>query len=252
MAGHSKWKQIKRAKGVTDVKRGALFTKLGKEIMQTAKDSGGDPGANFKLRLAIEKARNANMPMENIDRAIKKATGAGGPAIDYTEVMYEGYAHGGAAILCQALTDNKTRTVGEVRNVFSKAGCKMADSGSVSFLFDSKGVISIEAAKDKADELALVAIDLGADDVKVEDELVEVYCQPNDLEKVKKALEQNGFTVQNAEIEMVPKAQVALNADQAERTIKLMDKLEELDDVTKVYTNADFPAEVLEKVNSAA
>lgn len=252
MAGHSKWKQIKRAKGVTDVKRGALFTKLTKEIMQTAKDGGGDPGANFKLRLAIDKARSSNMPMENIDRAIKKGTGVGGPSIDYIEVMYEGYAHGGAAILCQALTDNKTRTVSEVRNVFSKAGCKMADSGSVSFLFDSKGVISIEATKDKADELALIAIDLGADDVKVEEEMVEVYSQPNDLEKVKKALEDHGFKVQNAEIEMVPKAQVPLNADHAERTIKLMDKLEELDDVTRVYTNADFPAEVLEKANSAA
>ena len=151
MAGHSKWKQIKHQKGVTDARRGQLFTKLTREIMQTAREGGGDPAGNFRLRLAIEKARSSNMPMDNIDRAVKKGAGIGGPAVDYVEVTYEGYAPGGAAIICQALTDNKTRTVNEVRNVFSKAGGKMGESGSVGFMFDTKGVIIIEASKEKAE-----------------------------------------------------------------------------------------------------
>ena len=252
MAGHSKWKQIKRAKGVTDAKRGQLFTKLTREIISCVKEGGPDPAGNFRLRLAIEKARASNMPVDNIDRAVKRASGEGGAAVEYIEVAYEGFTPGGAAIICQALTDNKTRTVSEVRSVFSKSAGKMADAGSVGFMFESKGVLSFEVDSRTADELALAAIDLGADDVKIEEGLVDVYMRPEQLEKLRKLLEGKGFKSQSAELDLVPKSLVPLTAAQAEQALRLMDKLEELDDVTKVYTNADFPAEALEKFRSAA
>lgn len=246
MSGHSKWAQIKRQKGANDAKRGQIFTKFGREIMVAARQGGPDPEANFRLRLAIQRAREQNMPLENIERAIKRATGgAEGSALE--ETTYEGYGPSGVALYVEALTDNRNRTVAEVRNVFTRGGGSLGEAGCVGWLFDATGVITIEPAGADGDELALMAIDAGADDVKVEEGYIEVYTQPQSLEAVRKALEKNGVKVTAAEISMVPKTTVPLAEKESLQTLRLMDKLEELDDVQRVYTNADIPDEVLKK-----
>ena len=252
MSGHSKWSQIKRQKGVSDVKRGQLFTKLGREISVAARGGGGaDPEANFRLRLAIQKAREANMPAENVDRAIKRATGgAEGAALE--EITYEGYGPGGTAILIDALTDNRNRTVSEIRSVFTRAGGNLGESGSVSWIFESKGVMTVEPGGKDRDEVALLAIDAGADDVQVEGEAIEVYTQPQDLEKVRKALDESGVTVKESEVVKEPKTTVFLAEKEALQTIRLVERLEELDDVQKVSFNADFEADVAEKLEAAS
>lgn len=244
MSGHSKWSQIKRQKGVADIKRGALFTKLAREIIVAAKQGGGDPDGNFRLRLAVQKARENNMPMDNIERAIRKGTGAeGGGEMD--EVMYEGYGPGGTAILVSALTDNRNRTVSDVRAAFSRGGGRMAEAGSVACQFDNRGVITIDGPKADPDELALLAIDAGAEDFQVEDGTIEIVTAPTDLERVKKALEDQSVAVASAELAMVPKQTVPLSDDDASQTLRLLDRIEDLDDVQRVYTNADFPDAVL-------
>lgn len=244
MSGHSKWSQIKRQKGVADVKRGALFTKLAREIMVAARSGGGDADMNFRLRLAVQKARDSNMPLDNIERAIKKATGGeDGAAME--EVMYEGYGPGGIAVLVEALTDNRNRTVSDVRAAFSRAGGRMAEAGSVAWQFENKGVISIDAAGVDGDEVALNAIDAGAEDVQVDDETIEVTTAPTDLEAVKRSLEAAGTAVANAELSMVAKAMVTISEDDAGSALRLLDRLEDLDDVQRVYSNADFPDSVL-------
>lgn len=251
MSGHSKWSQIKRQKGVADSKRGQLFTKLGREIMVAARQGGGDPDANFRLRLAVQKARDNNMPMENIERAIKKGTGtAEGAAL--TEATYEGYGPGGIAVLLQVVTDNRNRTVADIRNLFVRSGGNLAEAGAVSWNFDNRGVISVDASKADAEELALNAIDAGAEDVKVEDSSVEVYTRPEDLEAVRRALEANRTAIDSAEVAMVPKTTAELDEKTALQALRLLDKLEELDDVQRVYTNADFPEEVMEKYQELA
>ncbi len=244
MSGHSKWSQIKRQKGVADVKRGALFTKLAREIMVAARSGGGDADMNFRLRLAVQKARDNNMPLDNIERAIKKATGGeDGAAME--EAMYEGYGPGGIAVLVEALTDNRNRTVSDVRAAFSRAGGRMAEAGSVAWQFENKGVISIDAAGMDSDEVALNAIDAGAEDVQVDEEAIEVTTAPADLEAVKRALEAAGVAVANAELAMVAKATVPISEDDAGSALRLLDRLEDLDDVQRVYSNADFPDSVL-------
>lgn len=244
MSGHSKWSQIKRQKGVADVKRGALFTKLTREIMVAARSGGGDADMNFRLRLAVQKARDNNMPLDNIERAIKKATGGeDGAAME--EAMYEGYGPGGIAVLVEALTDNRNRTVSDVRAAFSRAGGRMAEAGSVAWQFENKGVISIDAAGMDGDEVALNAIDAGAEDVQVDEEAIEVTTAPADLEAVKRALEAAGVAVANAELAMVAKATVPISEDDAGSALRLLDRLEDLDDVQRVYSNADFPDSVL-------
>jgi len=244
MSGHSKWSQIKRQKGVADVKRGALFTKLAREIMVAARSGGGDADMNFRLRLAVQKARDNNMPLDNIERAIKKATGGeDGAAME--EAMYEGYGPGGIAVLVEALTDNRNRTVSDVRAAFSRAGGRMAEAGSVAWQFENKGVISIDAAGMDGDEVALNAIDAGAEDVQVDEEAIEVTTAPADLEAVKRALEAAGVAVANAELAMVAKATVPISEDDAGSALRLLDRLEDLDDVQRVYSNADFPDSVL-------
>lgn len=249
MSGHSKWSKIKRQKGAADTSRGQLFTKLGREIAIAARQGGGDPESNFRLRLAVQKARDSNMPLDNIDRAIKRATGETS-AQALAEVVYEGYGPGGSAILIRALTDNKNRTSGEIRNVFTRSGGNMAEAGAVAWMFDHKGIITITADKVNPDDLALAAIDVGADDVKVEDNMVEVYTPPNELEAVRKALETRGYKVGSAELSFVPKTPFTVEEKAALQGLKLLDKLESLDDVQHVFTNADFPDDVLEKYRS--
>ena len=246
MSGHSKWSQIKRQKGVADARRGQLFTKLAREISVVVRQGGADPQANFKLRLVVQKARDSNMPLENIDRAIKRASG-GAEGAALSEVTYEGYGPGGSAIVVQVLTDNKNRTVSEVRNILSRGGGNLGEAGCVTWGFDARGVIHIDAAKVNAEEVALFAIDAGADDVKVEGTTVEVITQPHDLEAVRKALESNKIPISSSELSMVPKTLVKLDEKSALQALRLLDKLEELDEVQRVYINADFPDDVVGK-----
>jgi YebC/PmpR family DNA-binding regulatory protein len=244
MAGHSKWKQIKRQKGVTDAKRSQVFTKLGREITVAARHGGPDPEMNPRLRLAIEKAREANMPKENVERAINKGSGESGDAV-LEEIVYEGYGPGGAAIIIETLTDNRNRTVSDIRNAFAKAGGNLGEAGSVAWIFDTRGVITIEANGDDPDDVALRAIDAGAEDVKVDDGAVEVYTQPQSLDDVRRVLTEAGIGVTSAEVMPLPKTTVALDAHKAEQVLRLLDKLDEMDDVQRVASNADFPEEVL-------
>jgi len=250
MSGHSKWSTIKRQKGANDVKRGALFTKLSRDIaLAVQQGGGGDPDMNFRLRLAVDKARNNNMPVDNINRAIKRATGEGGEGIEeFEEVIYEGYGPGGGAILLQALTTNRNRTASDVRSAFSRGGGNLGESGCVAWNFDHLGVIGLEMKdEERGEELVLIAIDAGADDVKLEDDFLEIFTAVDQLQKVQKALENEGVPPDAAQLSMVPKTTIALDDKQAEQTLRLLDTLEDLDDVQKAYTNADFPLEVLER-----
>ena len=250
MSGHSKWSKIKHQKGADDVKRGNLFTKLTREIIIAAREGGGDPGGNFRLRLAVQKARDSNMPLDNIDRAIKKGTGdlEGGSLI---EMVLEGYGPSGMAVLVSALSDNRNRTVQEVRSTFTRHGGSMGESGCVSWIFESRGVININAENVDADELALTAIDLGAEDVQVESGIVEVYTKPDTLEKVRAALEAKNIAIESSELQMVPKTLVKLEEKAATQALKLLDKLEEIDDVQNVYSNADIPDSVIASIQAA-
>lgn len=246
MSGHSKWSQIKRQKGVADAKRGQLFTKLGREIAVAVRQGGVDQQNNFKLRLIIQKARDNNMPLDNIDRAIKRASG-GTDGMALSEVIYEGYGPSGSAIMVQVLTDNKNRTLAEVRNILSRGGGNLGENGSVTWLFESRGVIVIDSPEENAEELALFAIDAGAEDVKIDGTTLEIITKPQDLEAVRKALEQRRVPIASSELSMVPKAMIKLDEKSALQALKLLDKLEELDEVQRVYTNADFPDEVVSK-----
>jgi YebC/PmpR family DNA-binding regulatory protein len=249
MSGHSKWHSIKYQKGVADARRGQLFTKLTREIIVAAREGGSNPEANFRLRLAVQKARDNNMPMENIERAIKKGSGEIEGA-SLAEVVLEGYGPSGTAILVNALTDNRNRTIQEVRSAFTRHGSSLGESGCVAWLFDTKGLITIKADDVDADELALSAIDAGAEDVKVESNYVEVYTKPEELEMVRAALEQQNLPVDTSELSMVPKSLIQLDEKAATQALKLMDKLEEIDEVQNVFSNADFPDSILEEYRS--
>ena len=247
MSGHSKWAQIRRSKGVNDARRGQLFTRLGREIVVAVREGGGgDTNANFRLRMAVQRARDANMPMENIERTIKRAQG-GSEGAQLEEITYEGYGPGGTAMLVQALTENRNRTVAEVRNAFNRNGGNMGENGCVDWLFEARGIIEVELAGHDPDELSLEAIDMGADDADPagpDDETLTIYADPSDLEKVRQALEAKKYKVVKAESALIPKTKVDLNeAKVAHQVLRLIDKLEDLDDVQNVYTNADFPEE---------
>jgi YebC/PmpR family DNA-binding regulatory protein len=248
MSGHSKWSTIKRQKGVADAKRGTLFTKMSKEIEAAARSGDPDPALNFKLRLSIQKARDHNMPVDNIERAIKRASGELG-GVRPTEHHYEGYGPSGTAILIEVLTDNKNRTTAEVRNVFSRGGGNLGENGCVTWIFLPKGILTVEASGN-ADDLALLAIDAGAEDVKQEGETLEIQTAPEELEAVKKKLEAQKIKIASAELTRIPQNLVALDKKAAIQALKLMDRLEELDDVQRVYTNADFPDDAIEEFNS--
>lgn len=246
MSGHSKWSQIKRQKGVTDAKRGQLFTKLTREIMVVVREGGSNPETNFRLRLAVQKARDHNMPNENIERSIKRGSGELEGA-SLAEMVFEGYGPNGVAILVQALTDNRNRTLQEVRNVFSRHSSNLGEAGCVAWLFDSKGMITVNTNDLDAEELALNAIDAGAEDVKVEDSYVEIYTKPEELEKVRTALVEKNLPIASAEVSMVPKTTIEMEERAALQTLKLLDRLEELDDVNQVTSNADFSDSIVEK-----
>ncbi len=245
MSGHSKWSTIKRQKGVTDAKRGALFTKVAREISVAARQGGGDPDANYRLRLAIDKARSVNMPSDNIKRTIEKAAG-GGEAEQYEEIVYEGYGPGGVAILVEAATDNRNRTAAEVRSIFTKAGGQLAGSGAVAWQFEPKGLITAVGAD--PDAIALAAIDAGASDVDTTVDPIEIYTEPADLEAVRKALEGSGIAVDQAESAMIAKQTVELDVARARQALRLVELLEELDDVQRVTANFDIPEEVFAEV----
>ena len=244
MSGHSKWAQIKRQKGVTDVRRGALFTKLSREISVAARQGGGDPDMNFRLRLVVQKAREANMPADNIDRAIKRATG-GLDGQELVEVTYEGYGPAGVAIMINTLTDNRNRTVAELRSALTRAGGNLGESGSVAWQFDNRGLVSVKAGGADPDEVTLTAIDAGAADFTIGDETIDIFTEPDDLEAVRKALLDAGYEVMSAELALVPKIPVRLEGGDATSVLKLLDRLEDIDDVQEVFSNADFPDDVL-------
>ncbi|HJP40481.1 MAG TPA: YebC/PmpR family DNA-binding transcriptional regulator [Dehalococcoidia bacterium] len=244
MSGHSKWSTIKRQKGAADAKRGALFTRLSREIIIAARAGGGDPNSNFKLRLAVQRAKSSNMPNDNIDRAISRAVG-GGDADNLEETTYEGYSPGGTAILVDVATDNRNRTVAEVRHCFTRAGGNLGESGSVAWQFEAKGVLTIHVDPETAEDIALQAIDAGADDVEPQGDMLEVRTEPGSLEEVRHILESAGLRIENADFAMVPKTPIELDEKSAKAVLRLLDDLEELEDVQRVFSNGDFPDEVL-------
>ncbi len=246
MSGHSKWSQIKRDKGVNDVKRGAVFTKMGREISVAARAGGGDQDGNFRLRLAVERARAINMPLDTIKRAIEKATG-GGEGEQFEEIMYEGYGPGGVAIIVEAATDNRNRTAAEVRSIFTKAGGQLAVSGSVAWQFEQHGAIILAPGGD-ADELTLIAIDAGAEDVDSSGDQIEVFTKTTELESVRRSLEAAGVKIESAELAMAPKNTVELDAARARQALRLVEILEDAEDVQRVTANFEIPEELLAEI----
>ncbi len=246
MAGHSKWANIKHRKGAQDAKRGKVFTKLIKEITVAAKIGGGDLEGNPRLRTAVDKAKSENMPKDTIDRAIKKGTG-GLDGVDYEEGTFEGYGPGGVAVIVEFMTDNRTRTVADVRHIFNKHNGSLGVTGSVSFLFDRKGLIAFDTEQD-FDTIFEAALEAGAEDVKDEEDAYEVITDPTDFMAVRDALEEQDLTWSSAEITMIPQTVVALEGKPAEQMLKMMDKLEDNDDVQNVYANFDISDEVIAEV----
>ena len=244
MSGHSKWAGIKHKKALIDAKRGKLFSKLTKEIIVAAKSGGANLNANPRLRLAVSKAKEANIPNDNIDRAIKKGTGEL-PGVTYEQVNYEGYGPGGVAILVEALTDNKNRTTSEVRNLFSKKGGNLAGTGSVSWLFHKKAFIIVNKSKAEEEKLMSIAIDSGAEDLKTEEDSYEIVTEIGNYEKVKAALKDKAVKWDAAEITMIPSSFIKLQGAQAEQVLAMVESLEDHDDVQNVYANFDIPDEIL-------
>jgi YebC/PmpR family DNA-binding regulatory protein len=249
MSGHSKWASIKHKKAVVDSRRGAQFSKLTRAIMIAARDGGGDPAANLALENAVRKAREASMPKDNIERAIAKGTGEGGEAAAIEAVTYEGYGPGGVAVLVEAITDNRNRTGADVRHAFSKFGGSLGEPGSVAYLFAKKGTIVIDATRYSEDEL-MVAVDAGAEDITTDEGVFEVICEQADFSAVRDALEAAGVEMESADLDYRPSILVPVEEAQAGRVVRLIDALEELDDVDAVHANFDVPAEVLERVAS--
>jgi YebC/PmpR family DNA-binding regulatory protein len=247
MAGHSKWAGIKHKKAIVDAKRGKLFTKLARAITVAAKEGGGDPEGNPALSLAIQKAKDASMPKDNIERAIAKGTGEGADADALEAVMYEGYGPGGVAILVEALTDNRNRTGSEIRHAFNKHGGNLGEPGSVAYLFDKKGVAVVDGERYSEDDL-MPAVDAGAEDIVLDEDVYEVICEPSDLATVRNALVEAGVEVSEAQVMQRPKTLVPLDEDGATKLMKLIDTLEELDDTDAVHANFDVDAEILERV----
>ncbi len=239
MSGHSKWATIKRKKAVLDAKRGKIFTKLIKEITIAAREGGGDPAGNPRLRLAVDNAKAQNMPQDNIDRAIKKATGEL-EGVTYHELTYEGYGPAGVALLVEVATDNKNRTVAEVRHFFSKNGGTMGETGSVAWMFDRKGVITLPAEGKKEDDLMEIVLEAGADDLSTEEDFFEVQTAVESFEPVRKALADKGFKIENASLQWIAKNTIEVKGEDAEKVMKLIEALEDLDDVQNVYSNAEI------------
>ncbi len=239
MSGHSKWATIKRKKAVLDAKRGKLFTKLIKELTIAARQGGGDPEGNPRLRLAVDNAKAANMPTDNIERAIKKATGEL-EGVSFHELTYEGYAHGGVAVLCEVATDNKNRTVAEVRHIFVKYGGALGEAGSVSWMFDKKGIITLPKQDKSEDDIMAIILDAGAEDLSAEEEFFEITTPIESFESVRKALIESDINIENASLQWIAKNTIAVEGDDAEKVMKCIEGLEDCDDVQNVYSNADF------------
>lgn len=251
MSGHSKWVNIKHRKGKQDAAKGAAFTKLGREIIVAAKAGGGNPDANFRLKIAIAKAKAANMPNDNIKRAVEKGAG-GGEGSDYEELTYEGYGPGGVAIMVKAMTDNRNRTAGEIRHIFSKNGGNMGETGCVGWMFKDKGILTIEKEDCELDfdDLMLLALDKGAEDIQEDDESYQIYTTPESFQEVKESLEKEGLKFSEAEVTMVPDTTVDVtDLEQAKYLIRLMDYLEDHDDVQDTFTNFDIPDEIADQLS---
>ncbi|HXV33441.1 MAG TPA: YebC/PmpR family DNA-binding transcriptional regulator [Gaiellaceae bacterium] len=249
MSGHSKWSSIKHKKGAADAKRGKLFSKLTRAIIVAAREGGPDPDGNATLATAIQKARDSSMPKENIERAIARGSGATSDGESYETVTYEGYGDGGVAVFVEALTDNRNRTAAEVRHIFAKNDGNLGTSGAVAWLFERKGVVIVPAEATDEDELMLVAADGGAEDVSLDGTSYEVIAAPDDLASVRTALEEAGIAFESAELTMLPKTTVAVGDEStAKKLLRLMDALEENDDVQAVYANFDIPEGILEAV----
>jgi YebC/PmpR family DNA-binding regulatory protein len=248
MSGHSKWSTIKHKKAAKDAKKGKLFTKFIKEITVAARMGGGDLNSNPRLRTAVLTARANSMPNDNIDRAIKKGTGEL-EGVTYEEIQYEGYGPGGAAILAQVVTDNKNRTVSDIRRLFAKHGGNLGETGCVSWMFDKKGLITVEKSQIDEERLMSIVLDAGAEDVKDEDDLFEVLTQPEDFEKVKERLDREKVAVASAQVTMVPKNSVNVDAKHVEQILKLTEELEDHDDVQNVSANFNIPTELMEKAS---
>jgi YebC/PmpR family DNA-binding regulatory protein len=251
MSGHSKWASIKHKKAIVDSKRGKLFTKLARAVTVAAKEGGGDIEGNPSLALAVQKARDASMPKDNIERAIAKGTGAGADTAALETIMYEGYGPGGVALLIEAVTDNRNRTGADVRHALSKSGGSLGEPGSVAYNFDKKGVIAVDGERYTEDDL-MVAIDAGAEDILLEDGVFEIVTEPSELTAVRAALDAAGIELQNAEVIQRPKALVQVDEDTAARLLRLIDNLEDYDDVDAVHANFDVDAEVLERLMAAS
>jgi YebC/PmpR family DNA-binding regulatory protein len=248
MSGHSKWSSIKHKKGAADAKRGKLFSKLSRAIIVAAKEGGPDPVGNLALANAVEKARSYSMPKENIERAIARGSGADADAQAFETVVYEGYAPAGVAVIVEALTDNRNRTAADVRHLFSKHDGNLGGAGAVSWLFERRGLVLVDASVDE-DDLTLAAAEGGAEDVSLDGSTFQVVCAPEDLVSVREAIEAAGITVESAELTMVPKTTVELEDESAaKKVLRLVDALEENDDVQDVYANFDIPERVLEAV----
>ena len=248
MSGHSKWANIKRQKGAADARRGQLFTKLAREIIVAVRQGGANLDGNFQLRLAVQKARDNNMPSENIERAIKRGSGET-EASALTEIKFEGYGPSGIAVLVEALTDNRNRTVQDVRRLFTRHGGNLGETGCVSWLFENRGVITVESNASDAEGVVLRAIDAGAEDVKTENGYVEIYTQPQDLEKIRKVIEEKEHVI-SAELSLTPKNTMILDEDKAVQALNFLDQLEALDDVQRVFSNLDFSDATLERLRS--
>ena len=251
MSGHSKWSTIKHKKGALDAKRGKLFTKLSKEIIIAARE-GSDPETNYRLRLAIQNAKDGNMPGDNIDRSIKKGSGEDSEGLRFEEITYEGYGPGGTAFIVQALTDNKNRTAAEVRSCFSKNGGNLAETGSVSWNFETKGVIDVETDEESIDEISIAGIDAGAIDVEVEGKDVSFYTTYQGFEAVRKSLETSDTVkIRRSEIELIPNAFATVDKKVALKTLKLLEKLEDLDDIQKVFSNLNITGDLVTEFQQA-
>jgi YebC/PmpR family DNA-binding regulatory protein len=247
MSGHSKWASIKHKKAVVDARRGAQFTKLARAITVAAREGGGDVEGNPALALAVQKARDASMPKDNIERAIAKGTGEGTDADALETVLYEGYGPGGVALLIEAVTDNRNRTGADIRHALGRHGGTLGEPGSVSYLFDKKGVVVVDATRYDEDDL-MVAIDAGAEDISIDDDVFEITSEPGDLTAVRGALDEADVAIESAEVAWLPKSRVPVEEEQAGKLIRLIDALEELDDVNAVHANFDVDADVLERV----
>jgi YebC/PmpR family DNA-binding regulatory protein len=251
MSGHSKWSTIKRKKGKADAARGKVFTKLIKEITVAAREGGGDPDGNPRLRSAVQAAKAANMPAANIDKAIKKGTGEL-PGVTYEQVSYEGYGPGGVAVLVETLTDNKNRAVSEIRHIFSRHGGNLGEVGCVGWMFERRGIIQVERARSDEDQLMEVALEAGAMDMSAEEDYFEIVTPFEKFDAVKKALSQKSIPIAQAELTMIPQTNIKLVDKQAEQMLKLMEDLEDHDDVQKVYANFDIDVEIMERISAQA